>query len=211
MPLASPISGAWRATASSIAENLAPDSAEDHRSGRAQRTLPLACMTDLGIELLVRVQRLFQLRHRLSDAIMWPTGGVPAWRPWRAGSRVAPRPLAVDQLEPLLAAGTCFPSIPCSATCQLRSASSRRPSVRRGRTCRSADRPQLRNAELAGRGRVWRQRRALRAGGCRWCCTAPCFSSQWSCCWVACARGALEDGWGFLDGGSAVAAHSGWR
>jgi hypothetical protein len=69
-------------------------------------------MTDLGIELLVRVQRLFQLRHRLSDAIMEPTGGVPAWRPWRAGSRVAPRPLAVDQLEPLLAAGHLFPEHP---------------------------------------------------------------------------------------------------
>jgi hypothetical protein len=77
----------------------------------------------------------------------WRRTGLDALARW---SQVAPQPLAVDQLRPLLTAEHLFPEDPCSATCRWRWASSRRPSLRRGSGCSGADRLQFRTAEVAG-------------------------------------------------------------
>jgi hypothetical protein len=77
----------------------------------------------------------------------WQRTGLDALARW---SQVAPRPLAVEQLAPLLAAEHLFPEHPLLATCRMRWASCRRPSRCPGRGCRSADRLRFPTAEVAG-------------------------------------------------------------
>ncbi len=61
-----------------------------------------------------------------------------------------PGPLRWTSWSPCWPPSTCFPSIRCSVTCRLRSASSRRLGVRAGRTWRSADRLQYETRSWPG-------------------------------------------------------------
>lgn len=84
----------------------------------------------------------------------WRRAGLAAWR---AGRGWRPGPLRWTSWSHCSPPSTCFPSIRCSATCRLRSASGRRPSLRPGRTWRGADRlqdetPRWPGAEDAGVG-----------------------------------------------------------